>query len=147
MYPVNYSKFAYYKIEPSDLDTIEPQPIEFLGGGLHRMVGVGIDEPCCQVVYEDFFPGYEYKWTTWVDQIDYVVSGKAEITFYQPPSLEVKQTVLVEAPSIYLIPRGTVLTWKVIGEDVYRHFSFDIPNPLFPTDLAKSVKQKRKLEA
>ena len=46
-----------------------------------------------------------------------------------------------------LIPRGTVLTWKVIGEDVYRHYSFDIPNPLFPTDLAKSVNEKRKLES
>jgi hypothetical protein len=42
MYPVNYSKFAYYKIEADDLDSVEPKPIEFLGGGLHRMVGVGI---------------------------------------------------------------------------------------------------------
>lgn len=143
MYPVNYSKFRYYKIEDNDLDSIEPLPSEFLGGALQRMCGVGIDEPCCQVVFEDFFPGYEYKWTTWVDQLDFVTKGKAEITFYQPPSLEVKQTILVEAPCIYLIPRGTPLVWKIIGDEVFRHFSFDVPNPLFPTDLAKSVKEKR----
>ena len=88
MQPVNYSKFCYYKIEEDDLDSLEPQPVEFLGGGLQRMVGVGIDEPCCQLVYEDFFPGYEYRWTTWVDQLDFVTQGKAEITYYQPPSLE-----------------------------------------------------------
>ena len=34
MYPVNYSKFCYYKIEPDDLDSIEPQAVEFLGGAL-----------------------------------------------------------------------------------------------------------------
>lgn len=145
MYPVNYSKFAYYKIDPSDLDSVEPQPSPFLGGALQRMVGIGIDEPCCQVVFEDFFPGYEYRWTTWVDQIDYVVSGKAEITFHQPPGLEVQKTVLVEAPSIYLIPRGTPLVWKIIGDEVFRHFSFDVPNPLFPTETARSVKAARKL--
>jgi hypothetical protein len=143
MYPVNYATFAYYKIDPSDLDSVAPAPQPFLGGGPSRMVGIGIDEPCCQVVYEDFFPGHEYRWTTWVDQLDYCVSGKAEITYYQPPALEVKRTVLVEAPCIYLLPRGTPLVWKVIGDEVFRHFSFDIPNPLFPTELAASVKRKQ----
>ena len=143
MYPINYSKFSYYKIEPDDLDSVEPKPIDLLGGGLHRMVGIGIEEPCCQVVYEDFFPGHEYKWTTWVDQLDFVTSGKAEITYYQPPSLDEKRTILVEAPCIYLIPRGTPLVWKVIGDEIFRHFSFDVPHPQFPSDLAKSVKAKR----
>jgi len=142
MYPVNYSKFSYYKVDDDDLDSLEPQAVEFLGGSLQRMCGVGIDEPCCQVVFEDFFPGGEYPWTTWVDQIDFVTKGKAEITFYQPPSLEEKRTIIVEAPCIYLIPRGTPLVWKVLGDEVFRHFSFDIPNPLFPTEPARSIKKK-----
>lgn len=142
MYPVNYSKFSYYKIEPDDLDSVEPQPMDLLGGGLWRMVGIGIDQPPCQLVYEDFYPGYEYRWTTWVDQLDFVTHGKAEITYLQPPALEEKITILVEAPCIYLIPRGTLLTWKVLGDEIYRHISVDIPNPLFPTELAKSLKNK-----
>ena len=143
MYPVNYSKFCYYKIEPDDLDSIEPQAVEFLGGALQRMCGIGIDEPPCQLVYEDFFPGYEYRWTTWVDQLDFVTDGKAEITYYQPPAWEEKRTILVEAPCLYLIPRGTPIVWKVLGEKVFRHISVDIPNPLFPTELAKSLQNKK----
>lgn len=143
MYPVNYSKFSYYKIENDDLDSITPVPLELLGGGLWRMVGVDIDQPCVQVVFEDFFPGHEYRWTTWVDQLDFVTQGKAEISYYQPPGLEEKKSIIVEAPCIYLIPRGTPLVWKILGDEVYRHFSFDIPNPLFPTELAKSVRAKR----
>lgn len=143
MQPVNYSKFCYYKIEEDDLDSLEPQSVDFLGGGLQRMVGVGIDEPCCQLVYEDFFPGYEYRWTTWVDQLDFVTQGKAEITYYQPPSLEEKITVVVEAPCVYLIPRGTPLVWKVLGDVPFRHMSVDIPNPLFPTELAKSLQAQK----
>jgi ethanolamine utilization protein EutQ (cupin superfamily) len=116
--------------------------MDLLGGGLQRMVGVGIDEPPCQIVYEDFFPGPEYHWTTWVDQIDFVTEGRAEITYYQPPSLEEKRTIIVEAPCIYLIPRGTPIVWKVLGDEIFRHISVDIPNPLFPTELAKSLKGK-----
>ncbi len=143
MQPVNYSTFRYYKIDEDDLDSVEPEPLELLGGGPWRMVGIGIDEPPCQLVYEDFFPGHEYRWTTWVDQLDFVTKGKAEITYLQPPSLEEEKTVLVEAPCIYLIPRGTPLVWKVVGDEVYRHISVDIPNPLFPTELAKSLKDKQ----
>jgi hypothetical protein len=142
MQPVNYSKFSYYKIEPDDLDSIEPEEVEFLGGALQRMCGIGIDEPPCQLVYEDFFPGYEYHWTTWVDQLDFVTEGKAEITYYQPPSLEEKITIVVEAPCLYLIPRGTPIVWKILGDGVFRHISVDIPNPLFPTEPAKSIKGK-----
>jgi hypothetical protein len=140
MHPVVYSKFRVYQIDPDDLDSVEPEPQPFLGGGLWRAVGVGIDEPCCQIVYEDFYPGHEYSWTTWIDQIDFVTQGKAEITYYETPALEKQHTVTVEAPCIYLIPRGTPLVWRVLGDEVYRHFSFDIPNPLFPIENGKSVK-------
>ena len=143
MYPVNYSKFCYYKIEEDDLDSIEPQEVDFLDGALQRMCGVGIDEPPCQLVYEDFFPGYEYRWTTWVDQLDFVTKGKAEITYYQPPGWEEKKTIIVEAPCLYLIPRGTPIVWKILGDKIYRHISVDIPNPLFPTELAKSLQEKK----
>ncbi len=32
-----------------------------------------------------------------------------------------------------------------LGDEVFRHFSFDVPNPMFPTELARSVKERRKL--
>ena len=143
MHQVEYSRLCYYKIEPDDLDSVEPQPMELLGDGPWRAVGIGIDEPPCQLVYEDFFPDHEYRWTTWIDQVDFVMEGKAEITYYQPPSLEEKVTIIVKAPCVYLIPRGTPIVWRVLGNSVFRHISVDIPNPLFPTELAKSLKGKR----
>ena len=79
MGPIVYSDLRYYHIEPSDLDSIEPGPMELLGDGPWRMCGIGIDEPHVQMVYEDFFPGHEYRWTVWLDQIDLVTEGKAEI--------------------------------------------------------------------
>jgi hypothetical protein len=140
--PLIYSKFCYYKIDPDDLDALQPEPAPTLGDGcISRMVGIGIDEPACQVCYEDFFPGGEYRWTTWIDQIDVVTQGKAEITILQPPALEQKTTLIAEAPCIYLIPRGTQIVWKVLGEEVFRHFSIDIPNPGFPLTPAKSLEK------
>jgi hypothetical protein len=140
MYPVNYSKFCYYKMDPDDLDSVEPQRLDLLGEGPWRAVGIGFDEPPCQLVYEDFFPGHEYHWTTWIDQLDFVTEGKAEISYYQPPALEEKKTIVVEGPCVYLIPRGTPIVWKVLGDTVFRHISVDMPNPLFPVELAKSLK-------
>lgn len=141
MQPIIYSDFRMYHIEPSDIDAVEPSPMELLGGGLWRMVGIGINEPACQMVYEDFFPGHEYTWTVWVDQIDIVTEGKAEISVLLPPELERTKTVIAEAPCIYLIPRGTRITWRPLGEGPYRHISIDVPNPGFPVEDGASVKR------
>jgi hypothetical protein len=142
MYPLVYSKFCFYKIDPHDLDVLQPQVTPSLGEGcLTRSVGIGIDEPACQVCYEDFFPGGEYRWTTWIDQIDVVTLGKAEITVWHPPEFEKKTTLYAEAPCIYLLPRGTRILWRVLGEEVFRHFSIDIPNPGFPLLDAQSLEK------
>jgi hypothetical protein len=141
MQPLVYSKFRMYHIDDRDLDEVEPEAVEFLGGALQRMVGIGIDEPACQMVLEDFFPGGEYHWTTWQDQVDLVTQGSAEITCYLPPSLEEKVVVVAEAPCVYLIPRGTRITWKPLGDGPFRHISIDFPNPGFPTTPARSVRE------
>jgi hypothetical protein len=143
MQPIIYSDFRLYRIEPSDLDDVEPGPFPLLGDGPWRAVGIGINEPACQMVYEDFFPGHEYNWTVWLDQIDIVTEGKAEITVILPPDLERTKTVIAEAPCIYLIPRGTRITWRPLGDGPYRHISFDIPNPGFPLEDGASVRRQQ----
>jgi len=141
--PIVYSDFRYYHIEPSDLDDIEPQPMELLGGGMWRMCGIGINEPFVQMVFEDFFPGHEYRWTVWLDQIDIVTEGRAEISVLLPPELERTKTFIAEAPCIYLIPRGTRITWKPLGDRPFRHISIDAPNPGFPIEDGASVLRAR----
>lgn len=145
MQPVVYSRFSHYKIDNNDLDSLPVQDAPYLGDGCRsRIVSVGIDEPACQVCFEDFFPGAEYRWTTWIDQIDVVVQGRAEITILHPPALEEKITIVAEAPCMYLIPRGTPIVWKVLGDEVFRHFSIDMPNPGFPMPMAQSVARLRR---
>jgi hypothetical protein len=142
MQPLNYSKVCFYKIVSADLDALDPQLSPLLGENCYsRAVDVGIDEPACQVCFEDFFPGGEYHWTTWIDQIDFVTQGKAEVTILQPPDLEEQVTVIAEAPCIYLIPRGARVVWKVLGDEVFRHFSVDVPNPGFRYPTAKSIQK------
>jgi hypothetical protein len=141
--PIVYSDFRYYHIEPSDLDGIEPEPMELLGGGMWRMCGIGINEPFVQMVFEDFFPGHEYRWTVWLDQIDLVTEGRAEISVLLPPELERTKTFIAEAPCIYLIPRGTRITWKPLGDRPFRHISIDAPNPGFPIEDGASVLRAR----
>lgn len=139
MQPIVYSRFRHYKIEPSDIEDVAPEPTPFLGGGPSRCVGIGIDEPACQLVLEDFFPGSEYQWTTFQDQIDFVTEGSCEIRYLLPPAYEESGTVIVEAPSVYLIPRGTRIVWRPLGDGPFRHISVDFPNPGFPVAQAASV--------
>lgn len=138
MQPLTHSSFRYYKYEPRDLDDLDAEPVEMLGGGLQRMA-LAVDEPALQVVIEDFFPGAEYRWTTFLDQVDWVVEGRCEITVEEPPDYERSQTIIAEAPSLYLLPRGTRVIWRPLGERPFRHISFDFPNPGFTVPWAKSL--------
>jgi hypothetical protein len=141
--PLVYSTFRYYKYDASDIDAIDPEPVEMLGGGLQRMAGV-VNEPAVQIVIEDFFPGSEYRWTTFLDQVDWVVDGSCEITVELPPDYDRRETVVVEAPGLYLLPRGTRVIWRPLGDRPFRHISFDFPNPGFTIPMAASVQAAEK---
>jgi ethanolamine utilization protein EutQ (cupin superfamily) len=138
MQPLVHSRFRYYHYEPDDLDRVTAEPAALLGGGLQRMIAV-VNEPAIQIVVEDFWPGTEYRWTTFLDQVDWVIEGRCEVTVEQPPDYAERITVVAEAPCLYLLPRGARVTWKPLGEVVFRHISFDFPNPGFAVVMADSL--------
>jgi hypothetical protein len=138
MQPLVHSRFRYYHYEPGDLDRVKAEPAAMLGGGLQRMVAV-VNEPAIQIVVEDFYSGAEYRWTTFLDQVDWVVEGRCEITVEQPPDYEEPITLVAEAPCLYLLPRGARVTWRPLGDGPFRHISFDFPNPGFSVVMADSV--------
>jgi ethanolamine utilization protein EutQ (cupin superfamily) len=131
MEAIKYSRFRLWPIDTTDLDAAPFEAFPFVDGAQSRMVGIGINEPACLVVLEDFVPGPDLLWTVWQDQIDVVLQGRAEITYWEPPDQSEPTTVLAEAPCIYLIPRGTRIVWRVLGDDPFRHISIDFPNPGF----------------
>ena len=85
------------------------------------------------------WPARTYQWTVWQDQIDVVLEGRAEITYWQPPDQAEAVTVVAQAPCVYLLPRGTRVVWKVLGDAPYRHFSIDFPNPGFSVPLPRRL--------
>jgi hypothetical protein len=135
MQPLMYSRFRLWDIIPADLDTEPYGPFPFGDGAVSRAVGTGIDEPACQIVYEDFVAGPPYQWTVWQDQIDVVTDGRAEITYWEPPDQATPTTIVAQAPCVYLLPRGTRVVWKVVSDGPFRHFSIDFPNPGFSVPL------------
>jgi hypothetical protein len=131
MQPLVYSKFRLWAIDDADLDAAPFSPFPFVDGARSRMINSGIDEPACLVVFEDFVPGPDLLWTVWQDQIDVVLSGRAEITYWEPPDQSDAKTVIASAPCMYLIPRGTRISWRVLDNAPFRHVSIDFPNPGF----------------
>jgi ethanolamine utilization protein EutQ (cupin superfamily) len=141
MQPLVHSRFRYYHYEADDLDRVKAEPAAMLGGGLQRMAAV-VNEPAIQIVMEDFYPGAEYRWTTFLDQVDWVVEGRCEISVEQPPDYDEVITVVAEAPCLYFLPRGARVTWTPLGDGPFRHISFDFPNPGFSVVMAESLTRK-----
>jgi len=134
-----YSRFAIYHVDEADVADSPTFPFPFVDGSQFRAVNVGIDEPATQVNFEDFLPGPEIPWTLFHDEIQYVVSGRAEIEYWLPPLMA--QTGKVEAGpgSIYLLPRGCRVIWRVLGDEPFRHLCICVPNPGYPIAVARSA--------
>ena len=86
-----------------------------------------VSDPAGTIGLEDFLPGTEMKWAFWHDEVQLVVSGKAEVTYSLPPSHARTRTVVLNEGDSYLILRGTFATFKVISDVPFRHFAVIMP--------------------
>jgi mannose-6-phosphate isomerase-like protein (cupin superfamily) len=136
---IKWSRFALYNVEDSDLDTAADKVFPFIEGSRYRAVNTGINEPACQINFEDFYPGPDIVWTLSHDEIHYVTKGRAEITYHLPPLMKETGTVIAETGSVYLIPRGCRIVWRVLGDEPFRHLCICPPNPGYPSGPAPSV--------
>jgi mannose-6-phosphate isomerase-like protein (cupin superfamily) len=137
---IAYSKFRLYTAVDADLDHAPTFPFPFIEGSKFRAVNTGIDEPAVQVNYEDFLPGPDIVWSMFHDEVQYVTSGRAEITFHLPPLMQETGKVVAGPGSIYLLPRGARIVWKVLGDRPFRHLCICIPNPGYPIPVAASAR-------
>ena len=104
-----------YSVVDSDLDAAPVLEFPFIKGSKLKAVNCGIEEPAVQVNFEDFLPGQDIVWSMFHDEVQYVTSGGAEISFHLPPLMQESGRVVAEPGSIYLLPRD----WRI--EDVARH--------------------------
>ena len=86
-----------------------------------------INDPAGTVSVEDFLPGSEMRWAFWHDEIHFVLSGRAEISYTLPPSHTNIRKRITEQGDTYLILNGSRLTFKVLSNEPYRHLCVIMP--------------------
>jgi mannose-6-phosphate isomerase-like protein (cupin superfamily) len=131
-----YSKFRLSDparaAEAIEQATMEPFPLK--PESRFRIVTL-MNEPACQVVLEDWFKDNPIEWVYFVDAFHIVLSGRAEITFRDPPDWPEERTVIAEPGMMYLTPRGSHVKWRILSEEPFRHVVLDIPNAGYSEDL------------
>ena len=135
---IPWGRFRIYHCQDSDLDDAPDLEFPLTPGSRFRAVNTGIDEPGVQINYEDFVKGDDIVWTLAHDEVQYVVSGEAEITYHLPPLMQDSGKVVAKAGSVYLMPRGCRVVWRVLSDAPFRHLCVCFPNPGYPIPVAAS---------
>lgn len=135
-----YSKFRIYHPKDSDLDDAPDYQFPFIEKSRFRAVNTGIDEPACQVNFEDFYKGPDIVWSLFHDEVQVVLKGRAEIEYWLPPLMIEHGKVVAEPGSVYLLPRGCRVIWRVLSEEPFRHLCITYPNPSYPIPVAASAR-------
>jgi hypothetical protein len=130
--PLIYSKFRLITPDDAALDAAPLEPYPFTPSSNFRLVTM-MDEPAVQVVYEDWFKDNDVEWVYWLDTFHIVISGSAEITYWDAPNWEEAKTVVAGPGSMYLAPRGLRARWHVTSDEPFRHVVLDIPNGGYTT--------------
>jgi hypothetical protein len=138
---IKWGRFGMYRCVDRDLDDAPDMEFPFAPGSKFRAVNTGINEPACQINYEDFTKGTDIVWTLAHDEVQYVVSGRAEIEYHLPPLMLETGKVTAEPGCVYLLPRGCRVVWRVLSDEPFRHLCITYPNPGYPIPVAASVAQ------
>lgn len=131
-----YSKFQL--ADPTaaavEIEQAPMEPFPLRPESKYRIVTL-LNEPATQVVLEDWFKDNDIEWVYFVDAFHIVVSGRAEITYWNPPDWPEPRTVTAEPGMIYLTPRGSHVKWRILSDEPFRHIVLDIPNPGYGEDV------------
>ena len=141
---ITWSKFKIYDPVDSDLDNAPDLEFPFHPGSKFRAINTGIDEPSTQVNYEDFYKGMDIGWSMPHDEVQVVVSGEAEIEYFLPPLMAESGKVIAKKGSVYLLPQGARIIWRVVSDEPFRHLCICYPNPRYPIPVADSVAKLNK---
>lgn len=128
-----YSKFAKANVDLDALDQAALEPYPTVPESQFRWK-ILFSEQACQAVVEDWFKGHDLEWTYWIDSIFYVLSGRCEITLWQPPNWTEQFVVEAVPGDIFLCPRGARAKFRTLSEEPFRHIVLDVPNAGYDAD-------------
>lgn len=126
--PLVYSKFRLITPDDAALDAASLEPFPTNPDSKFRIVTL-MNEPAMQAVYEDWFKDNDIEWTYWVDAVHFVVTGSAEISYWDAPDWGEEKHVVAGPGSFFLTPRGCRVKWHITSDEPFRRIVLDIPNP------------------
>ena len=87
----------------------------------------GIFHPEGMMAIEDFKAGDTIRWTFPHPEFQYVLKGKAELTYMLPPWYDEEKTLTVETGDAYLIPNGADVVFKIAPGEPLRKLCMVMP--------------------
>ena len=79
---------------------------------------------------ENFPAGKTTHWVFWFDEVQYVLEGKAEVTYTLASTrFTEEKKMTIEKGDVYIIPRGTDISWKVDPSGPLVRFCVIMPGP------------------
>lgn len=97
-----------YKIDPNAPQT----EVTCLRGTWSHGGGVVVREAVAMM--ENFPAGKTTHWVFWYDEVQYILAGRAELTYTLPTNrFTVEKTMIVEPGDVYVIPKGADIYFKV----------------------------------
>jgi quercetin dioxygenase-like cupin family protein len=137
--PNAYSSFDHHVVDNDAVDASPEIPLPFNEGVTVRGYSA-FNQPNCQVIIEDFMPGPEFAWQFSHDEMQYCISGEAEMEVFMPPLFSETKKVHIRPGSVYSFPVGARMHVKVIGDQPCRHIAFCPPSPNYPFPKYEDVK-------
>jgi hypothetical protein len=130
--PIVWSKVRWCLPDPADLEaaSLEDYPFFREPQSKYKIVTY-ISEPALLVAYEDWYKGHDIEWVMFNETLMIVQSGRAEMTYWNPPNWTERGTVEAQPGMVLFLPRGVHVWFKVTSEEPFRRVVVDIPNPGF----------------
>jgi mannose-6-phosphate isomerase-like protein (cupin superfamily) len=141
-----YSKFTVANVDLDGLDKAELEPFPTVPSSKFRWK-ILFSQEAVQAVVEDWFKDNPVEWTYWIDSIFYVLSGRCEVSAWQPPNWTEQVVQEVGPGDIFLMPRGCRASFRVGSDEPFRHIVLDIPNAGYDVEELAAGTAGRKRES
>jgi hypothetical protein len=133
-----YSRVRVAKPEAQVLEAAPLEPYPFAPQSKFRIVTL-FEEPACLVAHEEWYQDNDTEWVFFNETLMIVESGRAIMTYWNPPDWTDRGEITLEPGMVFLCPRGARIWWKIISEEPFRRLVVDIPNPGFTFADIKSI--------
>lgn len=113
------------KVDPDREPTVATISVNGRLGGFPP--DTAIIHPEGMMAVEDFFAGDTIRWPFPHAEFQYILKGKAELTYTLAPWHDEEKTLTVEPGDAYMIPNGAVVTFKIAPGDNFRKLCVVMP--------------------